>query len=469
MSVPVPRVAMAVPMTVESIIGYLAVVWAGGAVVSIADSFASPEIQSRLSIAECSIVITQDVIERGSKRLAMYQKLIDAGIDQCIVVETGAGLERRAQDASWSMVMAGDPMVEPVVRSVDAYTNILFSSGTTAEPKAIPWDQTPPIKAATDGHIHQDIRPGDVVAWPTNLGWMMGPWLIYASLLNRATIALSRQSPTSYEFCQFITSVGVNVLGVVPALVRVWRADPRIEGLDWSSVRVVSSTGEASTPEDMRWLMALTEAPVIEYCGGTEIGGGYISSTVVEAFDASTFTTPCFGLDLRLLDDSGAESAEGEAFIVAPSIGLSTELLNRDHHKVYYADVPNSADALRRHGDRLRRLGSGHWRAMGRSDDTMNLGGIKVSSADIERTVNAVAGVVETAAIGVPPADGGPYRLVIFAVAPGQAAADLLVLMQAEIKSALNPLFRIDQVEVVEGLPRTASAKVMRRSLRASV
>ncbi len=466
---PGTRVAMAMPMTVESIVGYLGVVWAGGTVVSIADSFASPEIESRLAIADCSIAITQDVIERGSKRLPMYEKLIDAQVGRCIVVETGAGMSLRAQDIAWSNMMAADPLIEPVIRSADAYTNVLFSSGTTGDPKAIPWDQTPPIKAATDGHLHQDIGAGDVVSWPTNLGWMMGPWLIYASLLNRATIALSSQVPTSLEFCQFITTAGVNVLGVVPALVRSWRTDERIGRLDWSSVRVVSSTGEASVPEDMRWLMTLTKSPVIEYCGGTEIGGGYLSSTVIEAFDASTFTTPCFGLDLRLLDDSGSECDEGEVFIVPPSIGLSTELLNRDHQKAYYVGLPDSDVPLRRHGDQLRRLASGHWRAMGRSDDTMNLGGIKVSSADIERAVNVVAGVVEAAAVGVPPDDGGPDRLVIFAVAPGQVADDLAPLMQNEIKATINPLFKIDQVVVVDSLPRTASAKVMRRSLRASL
>lgn len=460
------RVAIAMPMTVESVIGYLAVVWAGGTVVSVADSFAAPEIHNRLKLADCDTVITQDVVVRGRQQFPMYEKVVDAGAVRCIVVETGAGLRLRGADSTWTALLAGGPMEEPVIRPVEGYTNLLFSSGTTGDPKVIPWDQSPPIKAATDGYIHQDIKAGDVVAWPTNLGWMMGPWLIYAALLNKATIALSSQLPNSWEFCRFVTNVDVTVLGVVPALVKAWRVESGVGELDWSSVRVVTSTGEASSPDDMRWLMRLTNAPVIEYCGGTEIGGGYLSSTVIEPFDASTFTTPCAGLDIRLFDSGHESPDEGEVFIVPPSIGLSNVLLNRDHRAVYYDGVPGADVPLRRHGDQLRRLSSGHYRAMGRSDDTMNLGGIKVSSAEIERVVNAVEGVVESAAVGIPPGDGGPDRLVVFVAAPGEDADQLLVRMQDAIRNRLNPLFKIAEVRLVDAMPRTASAKVMRRALR---
>ena len=458
-------VAIAMPMTYESVVAYLAVVWAGGVVVSIADSFAPSEIRTRLQIADCSLVITQDTVQRGGKTLPMYEKVIEAGAVRCVVVGTDSTIVRRPDDASWSDV-ATSPPLEVVVAEAGAYTNILFSSGTTGEPKAIPWSHTTPLKAAADGHIHQDIRPGDVVAWPTNLGWMMGPWLIYASLLNGATMALSDLVPTSADFLRFVRRAEVTVLGVVPALVRAWRADPASAGVDWSLVRVISSTGEASTPADMRWLMTAAGAPVIEYCGGTEIGGGYISSTVVEPFDASTFTTPCAGLDLRILDDLGRPSDEGQVFIVPPSIGLSTELLNRDHYEVYYAGVPQADVPLRRHGDQMWRLATGHWRAMGRSDDTMNLGGIKVSSAEIERVVSTVEGVLECAAVGVPPDDGGPDVLHVFTVATGGDEGQLRDQMQVALRSDLNPLFKIAAVHLVAALPRTASAKVMRRTLR---
>ena len=288
----------------------------------------------------------------------------------------------------------------------DAHTNILFSSGTTGEPKAIPWTHTTPIKCAADAYLHHDIHPGDVLAWYTNLGWMMGPWLIYASLINKATIALSDGVPTSRDFGVFVQNAKVTMLGVVPTLVRAWKNTDCMHGLDWHAIRAFSSTGECSNPEEMLYLMSLAGyKPVIEYCGGTEIGGGYVTGTRIQPAAPSTFTTPALGLDFLLFDDEGNLSDNGEVFIVPPSLGLSTRLLNADHNAVYFTETPRPN--LRRHGDALERLADGYYRIHGRVDDTMNLSGIKVSSAEIEEVLNVVSGVQETAAVAVSPKDGG--------------------------------------------------------------
>ena len=138
------------------------------------------------------------------------------------------------------------------------------------------------------------------------------------------------------------------MLGVVPTLVRAWKntgcmqgskhSPSAVNGLDWHAVRAFSSTGECSNPEEMLFLMALAGyKPVIEYCGGTEIGGGYITGTRVQPAAPSTFTTPALGLDLLLFGDDGKLSDNGEVFIVPPSLGLSTRLLNADHNQVYFA------------------------------------------------------------------------------------------------------------------------------------
>jgi acetyl-CoA synthetase len=158
-------------------------------------------------------------------------------------------------------------------------------------------------------------------------------------------------------------------------------------------------------------------------------------------------------------------------FLVPPSIGLTSRLLNRDHHDVYYAETPSPGGiTLRRHGDHMERLAGGYYQAHGRVDDTMNLGGIKVSSAEIERVVSGVPGVHEVAAVAIDPDGGGPSRLVVFVVGEGGIDADedeLAALMQREVRAHLNPLFKVEQVVLVDTLPRTASAKVMRRELRA--
>jgi acetyl-CoA synthetase len=221
----------------------------------------------------------------------------------------------------------------------------------------------------------------------------------------------------------------------------------------------------------MRWLMSLAgDRPVIEYCGGTEIGGGYITGTVTRACLPGAFNTPALGLDFVILDEKGRPADNGELFIVPPSIGLSTTLLDQDHHQLYFAETPPGphGELLRRHGDEMEKLPGGYWRAHGRADDTMNLGGIKVSSAEIEQALQSLPGLTETAAIAVAPG-GGPSQLVIYAAcSPGQILSkqDLAARMQEVIKRDLNPFFKVHELVLVDALPRTASNKVMRRVLR---
>jgi acetyl-CoA synthetase len=462
---PGDRVAIAMPMTSDAVVAYLGTIAAGGVVVSIADSFAPDEIAVRLGLTDVVAIVTQDVTRRAGRTLPMYEKCTSASSAPCIVVDTGAGAPLRAQDVTWSEFQGARSTLHPVSSPPDGHTNILFSSGTTGEPKAIPWNHTTPLKAAMDGRYHHDIHDGDVVAWPTNLGWMMGPWLIYASLLNGAAMALHPDAPTTRDFIAFVDSAGVTMLGLVPSIVAAWRANDVLVPGDLATVRVLSSTGEASNPDDYRWLMDTVGAPVIEYCGGTEIGGGYITGTVVQSAIPSRFTTPAFGIDIAILDDAGQPADSGECFLIGPSIGLSTELVHRDHGEVYFSGAP---EGMRRHGDHIERMPDGTYRARGRMDDTMNLGGIKTSSAELEEVLATVPGVTDVAAVSVPPPEGGPERLVVHVVVvPGRDTGDALRGdLQDALRTRLNPLFRIADVVVVDELPRTASHKVMRRVLR---
>ncbi|MBN8558986.1 MAG: AMP-binding protein [Leptolyngbya sp. UWPOB_LEPTO1] len=471
-------IAIAMPMTAESVAIYLGIIKAGCVVVSIADSFAAVEIATRLHIANTKAIFTQDFICRGGKQLPLYSKIIAAKAPKAIVLSQrpASTVELRSCDLTWSDFLSPNEIFDAVPMSPTAHINILFSSGTTGEPKAIPWTQTTPIKCAVDGHLHQDIHPSDVVAWSTNLGWMMGPWLIFASLMNRATISLYDGAPTTREYGQFIQAAQVTILGVVPSLVRVWKTTNCMQGLNWSAIKAFSSTGECSNPQDMQYLMSLaSNKPVIEYCGGTEIGGAYITGTLVQPCIPATFTTPALGLDFTILDADGHSADEGEAFIIPPSIGLSTELLNKDHHQIYFADGLDQS-SLRRHGDYLKRLPNGYYQMGGRADDTMNLGGIKISSAEIEQVLNTVVGIRETAAIstpyysqGIPTSEGGPSQLVVYAVVEPnlqKTQAELKAVLQTAIAQRLNPLFKICDLVIVEALPRTSSNKVMRRVLR---
>lgn len=189
---------------------------------------------------------------------------------------------------------------------------------------------------------------------------MMGPYIIFASLANGATLALYEGSPVSPGFCKAVEEMEVTVLGVIPSMVKAWR---RLNWeYDWSKIKCFTSTGEAeltdsvrnhiytyiphvkgcivrvyayfssgeaSHPDDYKWLSDRARAgcPIIEYCGGTELGGAFVSSTVDDEFQPSQFHLPAFGSAFDLSDDN-------EVMLRIPSLGMSVELLNHDHEKV---------------------------------------------------------------------------------------------------------------------------------------
>jgi len=263
-------------------------------------------------------------------------------------------------------------------------------------------------------------------------------------------------------------------------------------------------------------------APVIEYCGGTEIAGSFLSSTLLQPNVPSLFSTPVCGSRVCILDDNGevvysdvsiterkakgviqdgvsvedradrdTREITGEMALIPPSLGLSTTLLNRVHHECYYDEMPLHQDGrlLRRHGDEIQNLPGSYYRALGRCDDTMNLGGIKVSSVEIERVCNISSPTIisETAAIAIRPRDGGPSMLVLVVLTKPMTSGIVIdnnttgamlheketefknkvkSICQGAIKTKLNPLFHIYDVVLVDELPRTASNKIMRRVLR---
>lgn len=482
------RVALAVPLGFDAVAAYLALLYVGAVVVCIAESYSEREIEVRLEITRPKWLLVARTVRRGGRQLPLYDKFSRVNAPRAIVVDDdavshGETAALRSGDVTWRALLeasveveAGDAFPMPI----DAPNTILFSSGTTGTPKAIPWTPACAIKAAADAKWHLDVRSGDRLMWPTSLGWMMGAWSIFATLLNDAALVVFDDVPTQREFGQFAHAAGVTHLGVVPTLVRSWKESRVMVGLDLRCVRVFSSTGECSNPGDMLYLMWLAHyKPVVEYCGGTEIAGGYITGNVLSPCVPSCFSTPALGQAFECFDDAGEPTDTGEAFLTTPSIGLSTCLLNKDHHEEYYANVPRPG--LRRHGDLIQRVNGGYYRVLGRADDTMNLGGIKVSSADIERACQDAPFVREVAAIAVPPPGGGPSALVLCVVtgvelpasvaqgAPSTTQPDgvqLLSELQRRVRERVNPLFKVERVVVFDALPRTASNKVMRRVLR---
>ncbi|RZC74751.1 hypothetical protein C5167_050231 [Papaver somniferum] len=482
-------IAIDMPMNVTAVIIYLAIVLARFVVVSIADSFAAREISTRLTSSNAKAIFSQDFIIRGGKSLPL--RVVDAESTLAIVVPSrgcSISVELRDDDLAWPTFVerakysnSGNIGFTAVGQPIEAFTNILFSSGTTGEPKAIPWTHATPLKAASDAWCHMDVRKGDVVAWPTNLGWMTGPWLVLSLLRTTHLFHLLLW----WRFAHFleenedISDAKVTMLGVVPSVVRAWKNSNCTYGFDWSAIRCFSSTGEASNADEYVWLMGRAQyKPVIEYCGGTEIGGGFVSGSLLQPQSLAAFSTPAMGCTLYILAEDGNPIPHnapgiGELALDPRMLGASNTLLNAQHYDVYFKGMPIvNGKVLRKHGDEFERTFAGYYKAHGRADDTMNLGGIKISSTEIERICNSVDDtILETAAIGVPTFGGGPERLVIIVVFKDIKNAapnlnQLRTVFNSSLQQKLNPLFKVSYVMPMAALPRTASNKVMRRVLR---
>lgn len=479
-------IAIDMPMTATAVVIYLAIVLAGFVVVSITDSFAAQEIAVRLRVSNAKAVFTQDSIVRGGRRFPLYSRVVEAAPLKAIVVPAigeDVQVQLRNQDRSWNDFLASVSHLPrpnsyfPVHQSIDSVTNILFSSGTTGDPKAIPWTHLSPIRCAAESWANLDVRAGDVSCWPTNLGWVMGPILIYSCFLTGATLALYHGSPLDHGFGKFVQDAGVTILGTVPSLVKTWKSTGCIKGLDWTRIRMFASTGEASNVDDDLWLSSRVDyKPVIECCGGTELSSSYIMGNLLQPQAFGAFSSASMSTGFVILDEDGRpypddQACVGEVGLFPTYMGATDRLLNADHEKVYFEGMPMYKDMqLRRHGDILKRTVGGYLVVQGRADDTMNLGGIKTSSIEIERVCDrADVSVLETAAVSAAPPNGGPEQLAIFVVLTEGITVSpdtLKKRFSRAIQSNLNPLFKVSSVKIVPMFPRTASNKLLRRVLR---
>ncbi|TXG70475.1 hypothetical protein EZV62_005410 [Acer yangbiense] len=344
--------------------------------------------------------------------VAFLNKVVEAAPLKAIVlpgIGNNLSIKLREQDLSWKDFLSSvDRHPRPIYyvldyRPVDSIINILFSSGTTGEPKAIPWTQLPPIRCTAEIWAHINLKVGDVFCWPTNLGWVMGPILMFACFLNGATIALYHGSPLGRGFGKFVQDAGVTVLGTVPSLVKAWKSANGVDGLDWTKIRLFCSTGEASNVDDDLWLSLKSYFnPVIECCGGTELGSSYIQGSLLQPQAFGTFSGASMTTGFVILDEHGIpyvrnffgfdcilfpftkilqsqvsldhvmlvpvvtvpddQPCVGEVGLFPLYLGATDRLLNADHDEVYFRGMPMyKGMQLRRHGDITKRTVGGYY------------------------------------------------------------------------------------------------------------
>jgi acetyl-CoA synthetase len=482
-------IGLHLPMVPETVVALLAINRIGAIAVPLFSGYGPAAIESRMQDVGARALFTCDGFPRRGRNVQAKQVADDAianlpGILRMFVVrrtndtvpmkpgrdlyfdqllETGA---RQPKLRRPEIVGAEDPLIA------------IYTSGTTGKPKGILHTHCGfPIKAAQDMCFGTDVGPGTRIAWMTDIGWMMGPWLIYGATLLGATIVLydgAPDFPVADRLWEFAARHRIEALGISPTLIRALatHGDELPARHDLSALRLFASTGEPWNPDPWWWLfekVGRSKLPIINYSGGTEISGGILMSNPLLPIKPCGFAAPCPGIAADVVDESGnaVRGAVGELVIRQPWIGQARGFWRDDERylQTYWSRFPG----LWVHGDWAMVDADGHWLILGRSDDTLKVAGKRVGPAEVESVLVAHPSVAEAAAIGVPDEMKGT-ALVTFCVLRLSAEAGVALAneLKARVASELGKPLKPEAVFFVPALPKTRNAKVMRRVIRAA-
>jgi acetyl-CoA synthetase len=479
-------VGLFMPMTPEIAIGLFAIVKIGAIVLPLFSGYGADALSTRLADAEAKAVLTADGFYRRGQIVPM-KSVADAAIAgvptlRHVVVLRRLGIEVPwipGRDHWWHEVMAGQGSTAATERTeAEDALMIIYTSGTTGKPKgAVHTHCGFPVKAAQDMVHGLDVHESDTLYWVTDMGWMMGPWEVFGTTVLGATMlfydgALDYPGPDRLWF--LAERHGVTILGVSPTLVRALMryGDEPVERHDLSSLRILGSTGEAWNPEPWRWLFGKVgkkRLPIINYSGGTEVSGGILMGNVLTPLKPCAFSGPLPGMAADVVDDAGrsVRNQVGELVIHQPWIGMTRGFWKDPERYIqtYWNRFPN----IWVHGDWAAVDNDGLWHILGRSDDTIKIGGKRLGPAEVESVLVAHPAVSEAAAVGVPDEVKGE-AVICFCVLKLQTTANdaLSEELKEAVAQALGKPLKPAAVKFVSDLPKTRNAKVMRRIIRAT-
>jgi acetyl-CoA synthetase len=480
-------VAIYLPMTPEAVVALYAVAGIGAVAVPLFSGFAATAIASRIRDADARAVITADGTVRRGKTIRMLPQVREAlaacpGVELAVVVanlgeRNEPGLDR---ELPWRRLL--DSEADPVAEATAASDVLLlaYTSGTTGKPKgAVHTHAGFLVKTASEVAYGFDIAPGRVFCWITDMGWIMGPLSIVGTHANGGALLLYEGSPDvpdAGRLWRLAQRHGVSMLGVSPTLIRAVRAaSPQVPEADLSGVRVVGSTGEPWDPESYEWLAAGVfggRVPVINFSGGTEVGGSFLCPYPVEDIRSCSLGGPALGMDVDVVDDGGQRlrGSIGELVCRQPWPAMTRGIWRDDerYREAYWSTFPG----MWRHGDYALADADGNWFILGRSDDVMNVAGKRVAPAEIESVIAADPAVAESAVVGIPDAAKGEAVWAFYVPRPGAGDEDeeaVRARLRQRVAEELGKPFAPSHVVRVPQLPKTRSAKILRRAVRAAV
>ena len=476
-------VGLYLPLVIENAVALLACTKLGAVAVPLFSGFGAEAIRQRLADADARVLITADAAVRRGRTVPLLPVAAQAadGLPQLerLVVVNCAQVDaplRRDRDLPWEdMVGADRDRVPTEPMASDEPLMLLYTSGTTGRPKGTVHGHAGlPIKSAQDWALGMDVRPGERVMWITDMGWVMGPLLVFGSLMIGGTAVFydgAPDHPNPARIWDVAERQGVTHLGISPTLTRVLmasgeRAAPSqpIPGL-----RVLASTGEPWTPEAWTWLFEVVgrgRVPIMNYSGGTECGGGLVSGNFLTPSRPGSFAGPIPGIDAAVFNEQGqAVTGEvGELVVRQPYLGMTLGFW-KDRARyldTYWSRWPD----VWVHGDWAMVDARGLWYILGRSDDTIKVAGKRVGPAEVEAAALDGTDVAEAAAVGVPDPLKG-QAVVVFAVArPDADPGPIPSAVSRSVERSLGKPFKPAAVHVIPRLPKTRNGKILRRVIR---
>jgi acetyl-CoA synthetase len=464
---PGDRVATFLPMSQEVAVASHACAHIGAVQVPIFSGFAAPAVAQRLQASEAKVAITTHTSLRRGKEVPMLEILEQARRESPSVEHVVL--------APWGDLVADSPGELPPLEVDSEHPYLLtYTSGTTGTPKGVLHVQGGfLVSIAREVCYQADAHPEDVIHFVTDMGWIMGPWTVVGGHALGCTLVFAEGAPDwpQDRLWSLLEAEDVSILGISPTLVRalIPHGEPQA---DLSSLRVIVTTGEPWNPDPYRWLFERVgggRCPIINCSGGTEVGACFLSPTPAVPIKECSLGGPALGMAMDVVDAGGdpLRGEVGELVCRKPFPGM-TRGFWRDPERyldTYWRRFPG----IWVHGDWASVDEDGYWFLHGRSDDTLNLAGKRIGPAEIESAVVAHPAVAEAAAVGVPHGVKGEVAWVFCVLTPGREPGEELAAEVRDLAAdTLGKAFRPERVLFVGALPKTRSAKIVRRAVRAT-
>jgi acetyl-CoA synthetase len=453
--------------------------------VPIFSGFGPDAVAARLADANAKVLITADGSLRKGGAVPM-KSIADraadiAGCVERIVVWPRIGDPSTPwspdRDVRWDEVSDDDTPLPSEELDAEHPLFIVYTSGTTGRPKGVLHVHGGFLVKITEEVAYQvDLHRGEVLHWATDLGWIMGPWEIVGALSLGATVTLFEGAPTHPgpdRLWSLVERHRVTTLGVSPTLIRALvpnGTDPIAEH-DTSSLRILASTGEPWDPASYGWLFEEVgggRLPIINLSGGTEVGACFLSPTPVCDLKPMTLYGPALGMAVDVWRSDGTPAAPnevGELVCTKPWPSMTRGIWgDRERYlETYWSSWPG----VWVHGDWAVRDEDGLWFLRGRSDDTLNIAGKRIGPAEVESAIATNPAVAESAAVAMPDAVKGEQVWCFVVLKPEVAPPDPDELRRT-VGEHLGKSFAPARVLFVDQLPKTRSAKIVRRAIRAA-